>query len=183
MTRKLWLCATVLVCTGAWAAGKEPAPGQLEGFAVPGEQPVKAELIAEHASVRPGGSTRIGVHFELEEGWHIYYKDPGDAGLPTQIAWSAPFGSFGPLEWPTPQEFLDPGDVRTSGYEGLLVLTSRYTIPALWDKSPPNPTPITAIVKWLACREICIPGAADLELMLPISETTPVFSTHAQLFE
>jgi thiol:disulfide interchange protein DsbD len=144
---------------------------------------VQAELIAEHASIQPGGSTRIGVHFDIEEGWHIYADPPGDAGLPTKVVWSAPFGSIGSLQWPTPHEFLDPGDIRTSGYERLLVLTSRYTIPAAWRESPPNPIPITAKVRWLACRNICIPGSAQLDLSLPISDQPPAFSTHAQLFE
>lgn len=174
-----WLGVAV-ICLGA---GEQPSGRAAPAMAQPAWHPVTAELVAEHASIQPGGSTRIGVLFDLEEGWHIYYKEPGDAGLPTQIDWSAPFGSFGPLEWPAPHEFLDPGDIRTSGYEGLLVLTSRFTVPAEWDKSPPNPVPIAATVKWLACREICIPGSADLELMLPISDDPPAFSTHAQLFE
>lgn len=153
----------------------------LWGFAPAAEQPVTAELIAEHASVQPGGRTRVGVHFDLEAGWHIYAKEPGDAGLPTSIEWSAPsYATFGPLEWPKAEELLDPGDIRTFGYSGAVTLASTLRL------SPSTllatEVPIRAKVKWLACRDICIPGVAELELTLPVTETAPTPSTHAELF-
>lgn len=152
------------------------------GFSAPEEQPVSAELIAEHASVLPGGRTRIGVHFEIEEGWHIYADPPGDAGLPTAIAWSGPAGvAFGPLRGPKPQTFIDPGDIRTFGYAGAAVLYSELTTRARLPIG--RVLPIRAKVRWLACKEICIPGAAEFDLALPVSETAPVASTHAELFE
>lgn len=153
-------------------------------FASADDQPVVATLIAEHESIQPGGTTRVGVHFELEKGWHIYAEEPGDAGLPTEVKWSAPWGSFGPIQWPTPTAFLDPGEIRTFGYEGTVVLASTYSlIPGRWLESPPDPIPITAKLTWLACKEICIPGSANLELPLPWSHDPPALSAHAQLFE
>jgi thiol:disulfide interchange protein DsbD len=150
------------------------------GFEEPPHQPVTATLIAEHASVQPGGQTRVGVLFELEEGWHIYGQNPGDAGLPTHITWRAPAGvSMDPLAWPPVEEFLDPGDLRTFGYSGAVVLASRLRAPAKAEGT----LPIEAGVRWLACKEICIPGAATLTLSLPVTDTRPVLSTHAQLFD
>lgn len=154
----------------------------LAGFTEPEEHPVTAELIAEHASVQPGGRTRVGIHFEIEEGWHIYANPPGDAGLATSVAWSGPAGvTFGPLYGPRPQTFLEPGDIRTFGYAGATVLYSALKA------SPRMPVgqalPIRARVKWLACREICIPGSAELELALPVSAQAPVASTHAEFFD
>jgi len=152
------------------------------GFAAPDEHPVTAELIAEHASIQAGSSTRVGVHFELEEGWHIYAKDPGEAGLPTQITWSVPTGvSVGDLQWPAPQHFIDPGDIKTFGYSGALVLGSLLTYHT--GRAAYAEIPIQAQVKWLACKELCIPGAATLSLTLPVSSSPPVPSTHAELFE
>ena len=147
-----------------------------------GEQPVTAELIVRHGSVQRGGSTRIGVLFDIEPGWHIYSKDPGDAGLPTTIAWSGPSGvSFGPIEWPTPQQFLDPGEIRTSGYTGAVVLQSTLSL-APQPSAEPS-LPIKASVEWLACKELCLPGSARLEVTLPVSPQSPVLSTHAELFD
>jgi thiol:disulfide interchange protein DsbD len=158
------------------------APRALQGFAAPEQSPVTAELIAEHASIQPGGRTRVGVHFDLEEGWHIYAKEPGDAGLPTKVTWHLlPEATFGPLQWPKPQEFIDPGDIRTVGYSGTVVLYSLLTITT--QVPADRLLPIVATVEWLACRDVCVPGATTLELSLPVSSTPPALSTHAELFE
>ncbi len=177
----LAVAALTLVAWGGKPAAQPPA-----GFAVPeGPSAVSAELIAEHASVQPGGSTRIGVHFELEEGWHIYAEDPGDAGLPTTIVWEGPpWVSFGPLHWPPPQQFQDPGDIRTHGYSGAVVLysTLQYQLAGIGGQYP-VPLTVHATVKWLACKELCIPGSAELDLSLPVSAAPPALSTHAELFD
>ena len=170
----------VLLSTPACQAKEPAAVPQGSTRSVP--SPVTAELISEHASIQPGGKTRIGVHIEIEEGWHIYANDPGDAGLPTKISWSANVGaSFSELYWPTPQEFLDPGNIRTFGYSGTVVLYSTVH-PHSWRETPSELT-VYADVKWLACKDLCVPGSAQLELTLPVSDQPPVFSTHAQFFE
>lgn len=176
MKRAPWILGVALL------AACRPATSAEEGiFPTPKAQPVTAELITEHASVQPGGQTRIGVHFELEEGWHIYAQEPGDAGLPTSITWSGPAGvSFAALEWPKPQEFNDPGDIHTFGYSGAVTLSSLLKLAA--SASPGTGLALRAKVKWLACHDICIPGAAELELALPVTDTAPRPSTHAELF-
>jgi len=181
-----WAVATawgVLLFVSA-CGNVEPTNAQPKGFATPEHHPVTAELIAEHASIQPGGQTRVGVYFELEEGWHIYAEDPGDAGIPTKVTWDPSHGvSFGPLQWPVPDEFVDPGEIHTRGYSGSLVLFSTLTVTSTWDKTPAV-LPVGARVTWLACKEICIPGSATLELALPFGgPNPPVFSKHAQFFE
>ncbi len=143
--------------------------------------PVQAELVAQHTAIRPGSSTRVGVWFVLQDDWHIYAEDPGDAGLPTSVEWSVPEGlTVGPLHWPRPEAFLDPGDIRTHGYQQAVLLHSEVS--ALPAADPGDTLPIGAAVTWLACREVCIPGSATLELMLPISAGPVAPSAHAELF-
>jgi thiol:disulfide interchange protein DsbD len=159
-----------------------PAPPAGGGFAQPKEHPVTAELIAEHASLQPGGATRIGVHFDLQPGWHIYAQDPGDAGLPTQVVWTVPDeAKVGPLHWPPHEHFIDPGEIHTNGYEGMVVLYSNLTL------SPNAQTgtnvPVHADVRWLACKDICLPGKAALDLTLMVSAGKPLHSTHAEYFD
>lgn len=166
----------LLGLTLCWGFGASSASAQ------EAPQAVKAELIAEHASIQPGGNTRIGVSFDIEPGWHIYAQNPGDAGLPTTITWSAPSGTkFGPLRWPTPEQFIDPGEIRTFGYAGSVVLSSEMMISRRMLSGAT--VPVQAQVKWLACREICLPGFAQLALALPVSAVAPAVSTHAQFFE
>lgn len=187
----VWLIAAALSVSGiapeAAAEQDRAAPSEApEAFGREGPESVSGyvttELIAEHVSVQPGGSTRIGVHFDLAKGWHIYAEDPGDAGLPTQVVWSGPPGVvFGPLQWPKPQQFIDPGHIRTFGYIGALVLSSGVTVAPT--AIPQDTISIRAKVKWLACKDTCIPGSASLELTLPVSSSPPVFSTHAEFFD
>ena len=157
------------------------APSGRAEFAQPEAQLVTAALITEHASIQPGGSTRVGIHFDIEPGWHIYADPPGDAGMATTIQWAEfPGLHVGPIQWPTPEEFVDPGDIRTRGYSGATVLAQQIT---LITRETPVVLPLQATVKWLACRDVCIPGSAQLELALPVSGRPPVASAHAELFD
>lgn len=151
------------------------------GLVPPGAQHVNAALVAEHATVQPGGQTRIGVYFTMDRGWHIYAQDPGDAGLPTNVSWSVPDGvAVGPLRWPKPKKFRDPGKIRTFGYANAVLLASTLN-PA--PESAGAAIPIRARVKWLACKRICVPGSADVSLSLPVSLDAPTLSPNAKLFE
>src|SRR5262245_42903147 len=52
--------------------------------------PVEARLLVEESPIVAGSTVRVGVHLAQDEGWHTYWKSPGDIGLPTEIAWTAP---------------------------------------------------------------------------------------------
>ena len=168
----------MLLPTCAIAAGKSPTDEFVISAPV-ADHPVQVELIAEHASVQPGGATRIGAYFQIAEGWHIYGEQPGDAGLPTSVAWRVPEGvTIGPLAWPQPSEFEDPGNIHTRGYQYHVLLWSRLAATA----QVSGDIPIQAKLRWLACKDICLPGKANLELTLPVSPQAPVASAHADLF-
>ena len=67
-----------------------------------GDQVVKASLVADTASIESGKSFRVGVRLIMDPGWHTYWKNPGDAGLATTVAWKLPKGfSAGKLGWPS----------------------------------------------------------------------------------
>ena len=178
----LVLAGCLSMAPAALAAGREkPAAGRLKGFPSSQEQPVTAELIAEHTSIQPGDQTRVGVRFAIQEGWHSYAEDPGDAGLPTKITWTIPPGfKAGLLQWPPTQKFIDAGNIRTFGYSGAVVLVS--TLKYVASRESLTEAPIRAHVEWLACKEICIPGSAELNLSLPVSSQPPVRSANAELF-
>ena len=88
---------------------------------------------------------------------------------------------FGPLHWPAHEQFVDPGDIKTFGYTGSIVLYSTMTLaPSLARGAS---VPVHADVRWLACHEVCVPGSARLNLSLPVSKQLPAFSAHAELFD
>ncbi len=125
---------------------------------------VTAELISENETIREGESFWVALRLEMKEHWHTYWKNPGDSGLATTIEWDLPDGfSAGPIVWPTPQKIELP-PFMTYGYEGEIFLLVRMNAPAVLEKG--QEITLKARVDWLACKEFCIPGEANLSVIL-----------------
>jgi thiol:disulfide interchange protein DsbD len=141
-------------------------------------QNVRATLLSETSAVAPGKPFWLGLRLEMQPGWHVYWKQPGDSGLPPRVKWSLPAGfAADDLAFPYPQRFTE-GTLATYGYTGDVLLMARIVPPA----SPPSgPAEISAAVSWLECREKCIPAKASLGLALPVA-ASPAPSREAALF-
>jgi DsbC/DsbD-like thiol-disulfide interchange protein len=140
---------------------------------------VRATLIADTTAIKPGEPFRVGVLLKIEPNWHIYWKNPGDAGMPTTIDFKLPDGfRAGPIEFPVPTRLVQPGDIVAYGYENEVMLLTTITPPEKIDES--NIT-IAASVNWLVCEKVCIPGNANLNLTLPISADAK--KDQSELFE
>lgn len=127
--------------------------------------PVKAELFAERRAVAPGETVSVDLHLQTAPGWHTYWRNPGDSGLPTEIAWKLSQGFHaGAIEWPVPERFV-VGTIGNYGYAGSTDLLVPIAAPA--DLQPGGTVHLAAKASWLVCSEICIPGSADLALDLP----------------
>jgi thiol:disulfide interchange protein len=141
-------------------------------------EPVRVELISEATQVRPGDSFRAGVRLQIEEGWHVYGRDPGLSGLPTEVAWHLPDGvTAGDLQYPptVPFEFMgEEGD----GYEGTVVLWSLIETTSDLE----GPIELRATASWLVCSDICIPGDAESALTLQIGSATLLAAEMEELF-
>jgi len=122
----------------------------------------QVSLVTDTESIKPNQSFKVGVHFVLEEGWHIYYKNPGDVGLPTEAQLSLPSGlSAGELEYPAPKKIvLD--DMTSFGYEDEVLLASQISSSQAFKLS--GKSNISAKVSWALCKDECIPGSADLKI-------------------
>jgi thiol:disulfide interchange protein len=159
---RFWTWLAGLIATGvlAPALAAPPPVGDL----------VKTELVAEAASIAPGDKLWLDVHVTIAPGWHIYWRNPGDSGLPTEIKWSLPEGfAEGAIEWPIPERF-SLGTLGNYGYGGGVDLLVPVTAPATL---APGANPhLEATVKYLVCSQICIPGEARLGLTLPPGETS-----------
>src|SRR5438105_12265317 len=128
---------------------------------------VEAELVPEQTALSPGAPLTVALRLKMEKGWHTYWQNPGESGLPTTLTWKLPPGlSAGPIQWPPPRA-LPVGPLVNYGYEGeVLLLTDIAAASAL---SSVGPATLQARADWLVCREICIPEGADLALTLPAS--------------
>jgi thiol:disulfide interchange protein DsbD len=131
----------------------------------------KVELIAEENAIVPGRKFLVGLRFGLEKGWHIYWVNPGDSGQPPRVQWSLPAGfRAGEIEWPYPKR-LGTASVVDYGYEDQVLLIAPIEPPA--NLSPGSTVTLAADVRWLVCREICLPEQAHLTLSLPVEEQLP----------
>lgn len=134
---------------------------------------VSAELLSEQETIRPGAPFTIGIALRPSPGWHTYWENPGDSGLPTRVQWKLPPGfRAGPLEWPHPVRLGAPPFV-TFGYEGDSLLLTRMDVPT--PLAAGSSVDVTAAVRWLACREDgCVPGKADLTVRIRVEDSTPL---------
>ncbi|MEZ4534796.1 MAG: thioredoxin family protein [Cyanobacteriota/Melainabacteria group bacterium] len=130
---------------------------------------VKPRLVLQKTALVPGEKVKVGVVFDLAPGWHIYYKEPGDAGMPTSIAWKLPTGfAAGPLLWQKPHRF-EESDIITYGYGDTTLIASELTVPDT--VKPGEQVEIKADLKWLSCKDVCIPGSAEVKFSFPVASS------------
>jgi thiol:disulfide interchange protein len=127
---------------------------------------VRPSLIADCKAIVPGKKFKLGVELKQEPGWHTYYKESGEAGMPTRINWQLPEGfKAGDLLWEMPHKLVDSG-ITTYGYNDRTLIAAEIDVPA--SAKPGDKLTFKANVKWLSCKDACIPGSGDVELSLPV---------------
>lgn len=133
---------------------------------------VEASLVSAETTIQPGRPFTVGLRLQHDPHWHTYWLNPG-TGLVTNIEWELPEGfTAGPIQWPAPKVLKDRvGNVIGNGYEEDQLLPVTITPPA--DIKPGETVTLRAAVDWLMCEVVCIPGAATLELTLPVAGEAP----------
>jgi len=141
--------------------------------------PAQARLVAETSGFAPGTELTVGLLLSPDPGWHTYWRDPGAVGLPTECTLKLPAGfKAGPLEWPKPKVFKDSSGFVAYGYDTPVLLSVPVAIPASFREGTLH---LKAQATWLVCKDVCLPGKADLSLELPKSQA-PQASPEAPLF-
>jgi thiol:disulfide interchange protein DsbD len=132
---------------------------------------VRVELLAPEGNLDRGGKlNEAGLYFKLEPGWHVYWKNPGDAGEPPRIQWTLPAGiSAGTLQFPAPKR-LPLGPLMDFGYENEVLFPFRLRVA---DSVKAGPATLDAKIDWLVCQNSCIPGSAELEIHRPVLAQLP----------
>ena len=156
MLRKCALLLGLLGLALPWSGAAQGKPD--------GNELVKASLISDASSIAPGQKFRVGILYRIEPGWHIYWKHPGDSGIPTKIEWRLPEGfKAEDLQWPIPVREKEPGDLEVFVYENEVLLFATVVAP---ENLPAGPIEIGAKSDWLVCQSSCVPGSAQLSLQL-----------------
>lgn len=135
-----------------------------------------ADWISTAASYQAGTPLQTAIRLVVDEGWHTYWENPGEAGMRISVAWELPAGwTAGELEQPVPKRFTT-GGLAGFGYEGTVVFPVKLTPPAGFT----GPAKLKGKVSWLTCNDqSCVPGDAVLELSL--DSGTPAATAEARL--
>ncbi len=156
-TVNLWLLGLLLA---------SPSAFPLSGSVVATDN-VKANLVGEVSAIAPGQSFWVALEFDIREGWHTYWRNPGDSGQATKLVWQLPPGfTAGDIVWSTPHRFEIPPLVNY-GYAKHAVHLVNITAPK--DLKPGTPVLLSAKATWLVCSDVCIPEDANLQLTLPVN--------------
>lgn len=133
--------------------------------AVSGANPGKAvaDWISVSTTAKGGQALHTAIRLKHDAGWHSYWTNPGEAGIPTSVEWKLPPGwQHGGLKFPPPSRFSTSGLI-SYGYDGIVQLPVTLTPP----KDFTGSAELKAVVSWLACGEDgCVPGEATVRLEL-----------------
>ncbi|KPK81705.1 MAG: hypothetical protein AMS25_05275 [Gemmatimonas sp. SM23_52] len=130
-----------------------------------------AWLVSEVASIRPGKPFSVGLRLAMEEGWHSYWRNAGDSGIPTSLEWELPDGfEAGEIQWPYPSRIARPPLV-SYGYEREVLLLVEIRPPP--DLVIGTTVTLAARADWLICEEPCYPATADVAVELPVRDAPP----------
>jgi thiol:disulfide interchange protein DsbD len=143
------------------------APGSTGADAFDAGDPrVQAELVVDAADLQPGQTVRVGVLFEMDPGWHVYWRNSGESGLPTELDWDFEQAEVGPIRWPVPEVFQESdGFLTTFGYQDEVLLTSEAVVaPRKVGRAR-----IDVVADFVTCNIGCIPGRIALSRELPVT--------------
>jgi DsbC/DsbD-like thiol-disulfide interchange protein/cytochrome c biogenesis protein CcdA len=124
-------------------------------------------LASETRAAPSGGTVTLAIVMRPRPGWHGYWENPGDAGIPNRIAWTLPAGAVvGPPRYPVPQRLLVAG-LMNYVYEGQYAALVDLKLPA--DAASGAAVPIAAKIDYLVCTEqLCVPESADVATALTL---------------
>jgi thiol:disulfide interchange protein DsbD len=138
--------------------------------AVVTNEQVRAELVAQAPEgIGAGKPLWLGLQIEHQPHWHTYWKNPGDSGLPTALAWHLPAGvTAGDIAWPTPTK-LPVGPLMNYGYEGRVLLPVPVSVSPSFAA---NALDVKLSAQWLVCKDVCIPQQGEFALTIPVQAST-----------
>lgn len=153
--------------------------GNRPGFNTPdptGNDYASVRLISERQTLRPDRTNWIALDFEIAEDWHLYWKFAGDTGLPPGWSWTTPEGvTIGEPIWPVPKPYSPSVGFLDYIYENRLTLLFPVVITADAARAAADnnrPIALRAEVEWLVCKDVCLPGDAQVSIELRAAAAT-----------
>lgn len=155
---RLWLAALL-------SAAMLAAPAQAQKTA--SSDHADGTLVLERSEATPGDTFLGALKLDLADKWHVYWRNPGDSGLPPTVTWTPQPGlTYGDFRFPIPHA-IPLGTLMNYGYEHQVVLPFEIKVAA--DVKPGDMLTIGGTFDYLICADICIPETIDLSVTLPVA--------------
>jgi thiol:disulfide interchange protein len=123
-----------------------------------------SELISAVDTIQPDQKFWVALHLNIKDGWHAYWKNPGDSGVPPVFKWTLPSGfTADDIHYLAPdrQKYID---LMNFGYHGDAYFLVPVTPPKLLRENASYIFTLNAT--WLVCEEICIPEKGEYSIIL-----------------
>jgi suppressor for copper-sensitivity B len=157
--RRLWLSG-VVVTAALMLCLPRIALAAATGWV--GDDQAAARLVTASDAVGAAKTVEAGIEIRLAPGWHVYWRTPGDAGIPPSVDWSGSENlAHAEIAWPAPSRYSLQG-FETAAYRGHVLLPVALTL-----AEPGRPLAVHALMNWAACANICVPYSTKLDLALP----------------
>lgn len=142
-------------------------------------QRTKVDLVNLTPEVKAGGTALIAARFRCDDHFHIYWKNPGDAGQSPAVTWKEPAGTkAGPLLYPGPI-LLDQSGVYNFVHEHETLLLMELAVPA----NAAGELRLKAHIEWLECDDKgCYPFEQDASLTLKVGPGNAAYAYDAKLY-
>src|ERR1700748_3246968 len=147
---RIALAALFIVVLSAGVRAEDASPWQKDSHS-------QLRLLA---GSRSGNVLLGGISFQLQQGWHTYWRNPGDSGVPPRFDFSKSDNVEAvTVLWPAPQKFDDGAGGVSLGYHDQIVLPLRIVA-----KNIDKPVMLRAAINYAVCEKLCIPVEANAEL-------------------
>ncbi|TNE36194.1 hypothetical protein EP342_00760, partial [bacterium] len=130
---------------------------------------VKVKIYSNVKQLQRGADFYLALEMNITDDWHVYWENPGDSGLPTEVKWETPKGveKDGDLIWQVPEK-IKWSDMINYGYSHKMYLIQKFKTTRISDAQEIK---IKAKLNWLVCKEKCIPQDKDISIDLKVGET------------
>ncbi|WP_267435956.1 protein-disulfide reductase DsbD domain-containing protein [Sphingomonas sp. GM_Shp_1] len=174
-----YILMTALFMVLGFALAPEPAMAESGPPAAPGAIHLPMRLVAESATPAAGGPVTLAIVATPDKGWHGYWKNGGDAGLPTEAHWTLPKGvTASELRYPVPGRLKIAG-LMNYVYERPFALLVDLRLPGGLAKG--TALPVTVKLDYLVCTDtICVPESQTLSTRLTVGDGAVDPATRAE---
>ncbi len=155
-----------VVAAGVMLGAAGVSHAQFDPFSEEEPEPhVRLELVSDHASIGPGQAFNLGLSFDIDPGWHMYWNGKNDTGYAPSFTITAPDGfELGEARWPAPKRHVSPGDILDHVYADRVTIIVPVSAPEALDEG--SPVEFSVVSDWLVCEAVCIPEEGEAELTI-----------------